>query len=89
MTKLNLELEQGNAKLSEMKRDLKRIRTWSEIFDDSDMAVKKMIASYIIKRINVYAGYKLDIELNMNVQQFLNGLDSIQGKTAAATDIAS
>lgn len=40
------------------------------------MEVKKVITSCIIKRVNVYAGYKLDIELNMNVQQFLNGLDN-------------
>lgn len=73
LTELNVELEQGNAKLSAMQKDLKRIHTWSEIFDDSDMSVKKMITSYIIKRVNVYAGYKLDIGLNMNVQQFVDG----------------
>lgn len=42
-----------------------------------------MITNYIIKRVNVFEGYKLDIELNLNVQQFLNGLDS------TAEDMAS
>jgi len=89
LTELMTEMEKGTQKEKEMKNDLKRIRSWSEIFDSSDMAVKKMIASYIIKRVNVFSGYKLDIELNMSVQQFLNGLDNIEGKTAAATEIAS
>ena len=80
---LNAELERGNAKADEMKTELSRIHTWSEIFDDSDMEVKKMIANYIIKRVNVFKSYKLDIELNLNVQQFLNGLDSVADRAAS------
>ncbi len=47
------------------------------IFDKSEMPVKKMIAGYIIKRIDVYADYQLHIELNMTIEQFDLGLDSI------------
>jgi len=75
LTALMAELDQGSAKESEMKAELQRIRTWAEIFDSSEMDVKKMIANYIIKRVNVYEGYELDIELNMNIQQYLTGLD--------------
>ena len=83
LTVLTVELERGNEKAEEMKNELSRIRTWSEIFDDSDIEVKKMIANYIIKRVNVFEGYKLDIELNLNVQQFLNGLDSVADRAAS------
>lgn len=75
LTTLTAELEQDNETMEEMKSELSRIRAWSEIFDDSDMEVKKMIANYIIKWVNVSKGYELDIELNLNIQQFLNGLD--------------
>ena len=75
LTALMAELDQGSAKESEMKAELQRIRTWAEIFDSSEMDVKKMIANYIINRVNVYEGYELDIELNMNIQQYLTGLD--------------
>jgi DNA invertase Pin-like site-specific DNA recombinase len=77
LTDLTTQLDCGNARADEMKTELSRIRTWSDIFDNSSMEVKKMIANYIIKRVNVFRGYKLDIELNLNVQQFLNGLDCI------------
>ena len=30
-----------------------------------------------MRSMGLFKGYKLDIELNLNVQQFLNGLDSI------------
>ncbi len=51
------------------------------------MEVKKMITSYIIKRVNVFKDYKLDIELNLDIQQFLNGIDSITEEKA--TTVAS
>ena len=47
------------------------------------MEVKKMISNYIIKRVNVSEGYKLDIELNLNIQQFLNGLECIAEQNAS------
>lgn len=77
LTELLAQQDEGNAKEAEMKAELRRIRTWREIFDTSEMDVKKMIANYIIKRVNVYAGYELDIVLNMNIQQYMSGLDSI------------
>ncbi|MGN6711220.1 MAG: hypothetical protein ACTHKA_06300 [Anaerocolumna jejuensis] len=42
-----------------------------------------MITNYIIKRVNVFKDYKLDIELNLNVQQFLNGLDCVAEHAAS------
>lgn len=54
LTDLISELEQGNERADNMKTELQRIRTWSEIFDESDIEVKKMIAAYIIRQVNVF-----------------------------------
>ena len=89
LTSLTAELERGNAKEVEMKAEIQRIRTWSEIFDDSDLEVKKMIANYIIKRVNVFKGYKLDVELNINIQQYLDGLDSVNSDKELSSVAAS
>jgi site-specific DNA recombinase len=75
LSELMCELEKGSEQVDVLKSELTRIKKWSEIFDDSDMEVKKMIASYIIKRLHVRKNYKLDIELNMTIDQFLNGLN--------------
>lgn len=82
LARLMAELERSNEKIAEMKIELSRIRTWSEIFDESDMEVKKMVTSHIIKRVNVFKDYKLDIVLNLDIQQFLNGIDSITEETS-------
>lgn len=77
VTELTLQLEQKNAIIADMKTEYDRIASWSEIFDQSDMAVKKMICSYIIERVVVHRGYELEVKLNINVEQFLNGIDSV------------
>lgn len=80
VTELTLELENENSRVAEMQAEFDRIATWSEIFDSSDIATKKMICGYIIKRVTVYRDYKLDVEFNITVKQFLNGIDSVEPK---------
>ena len=72
---LTAEMETDEKRISKIKSDYKNLIRWSEIFDNSDMATKKMIAGYIIHRVYVYSGYRLYIEFNMNIEQFLGGLD--------------
>lgn len=78
VTELTLELENENSKMSEMQAEFDRIASWSEIFDSSDIATKKMICGYIIKKVRVYRDYRLSVEFNINVEQFLNGVDSVE-----------
>ena len=50
-----------------------QFKTWASEFDDSSFETKKMIASQLIKRVEVSKGYRLNIELNITYQQFLEG----------------
>lgn len=45
---LSTEVERSNSRTEEIRRDYRNIMRWSEMFDSSDMAVKKMIARYLI-----------------------------------------
>ena len=78
ITALTAELEDENSKIDEMKAEFNRIVSWSKIFDESPMEVKKMICGDIIKKIFVQRDYKVRIEFNINVEQFLNGVDTIR-----------
>ena len=75
LTELNKELEESNQRLKAIQADFHRMMEWSEVFDQSEMQVKKMIAGYIIKRIDVFEDYRLHIEFNMNFAQFNLGMD--------------
>lgn len=75
ITALTTELEEGNMKAEEMQKEFEKIISWSEIFDESDMEIKKMICGYVIKKITVRRDYELKVEFNITVEQFLNGID--------------
>ena len=78
ITKLTAELNDGNSKIEEMKAEFNRIVSWSKIFDESPMEVKKMICGYIINKVTVYQDYNIQIEFSISVEQFLNGIDSLE-----------
>ena len=72
---LNAQMEQSNDQVSEIRKNYQTVLKWSEMFDSSDMAVKKMIAGYLIKKVEVYSEYRLHIEFNINFSQFELGLE--------------
>ena len=75
LTALNEEMVESESKCDRIRADYHRILQWAEMFDSSDMEVKKMIAGYIIKRVDVHSDYRLHIEFNMNFAQFELGLE--------------
>lgn len=74
---LSTEVESNQSRVAEMQTEFDRIMSWSQIFDKSDMATKKMICGYIIKRVTVYKDYQIDVEFNITIEQFLQGIDSV------------
>lgn len=72
---LNAELPEYIRRETEIRKECQDICKWSELFDSSDMAVKKMVASYLIKRIYVYSDYQLRVEFNIDFDQFELGLE--------------
>lgn len=75
VSELSSEVEKNSNRAEEIRKDYQRILKWSELFDDSDIATKKMVAGYLIKRIDVYTDYRLHIEFNINFAQFELGLE--------------
>lgn len=88
ITQLTAELNDGNSKIEEMKAEFNQIVSWSKIFDDSPMEVKKMICGYIIKKVSVCKDYDIKIEFNINVEQFLNGIDGVSECDTSELSIA-
>ena len=62
--------------LAEIKNQYSKALNWSEIFDDADIETKKMIVSYLIKKVSVSRGYDADIEVNIDIEQFSIGMDN-------------
>lgn len=78
LTALNQEYANGQSRLKAIEENYTRILKWSDVFDESPLEVKKMIASMIINRVYVYENYRLEFEFNIDFEQFELGLDKKQ-----------
>ena len=54
------------------------IISWLSVYDSASIEAKKMIVNSMIKRIDVYRNYDLNIELNMNIRQFFLGMEETE-----------
>ena len=51
--------------------------SWAELYDEASFEKKKMIVNCLIKRVEVFRGYKLKVEFNIDFEQFMVGIDSV------------
>lgn len=45
---------------------------WADVYDSATMETKKMIAAQLIKRVEIFEGYKFKVELAITAKQFLD-----------------
>ncbi len=50
---------------------------WAYLYDNADIAAKKMIVSRIIDRVDMYRDYEIRITLNISIEQFLNTIELV------------
>lgn len=50
--------------------------SWAELYDKAGTETKKMIVNSLIRRVNVYRGYHLELEFSFDLRQFFLGLDA-------------
>ena len=80
--KLCMEAESSVADSEQLLREVTAsfdtLVSWAELYETASFEKKKMIVNCLIRRVDVYRGYKLHIDFNFDYQQFLNGLDCIE-----------
>lgn len=64
------ELENISQRNAKMRQEYADILSWSEIYEYSEIEVKKMIVCQLIKAIRVSRDYTLEIELSIACEQF-------------------
>ena len=61
------EVESSENLIKDLNTQYDEIISWSSLYDSASIEAKKMIVNSMIKRIDVYRNYDLNIELNMNM----------------------
>jgi hypothetical protein len=63
------ELEDSKALLGSIRKQYENLETWSAVFSDSAIEVKKMIVSQIVSAVRVSRDYRIDIDFNISFEQ--------------------
>ena len=61
--------------IKDLNEQYDEIISWSSLYDSASIEAKKMIVNSMIKRVDVYRDYELNVELNMNIRQFFLGME--------------
>ena len=75
LTEAENDYDQGISMMASLASQYDQILSWSEIYDAANIEAKKMIVGCLIRRIEVFKGYKLHIDFNIDFSQFNTGLD--------------
>ena len=78
--KAEAEVQDTEAMLKQLREQYDEIISFAELYDSASIEARKMIVNCLIKRVEVGRGYKLNIEFNLHISQFLGCLD--QGSVA-------
>ena len=80
----NLQIEQISNEMEGKKNSMEMIKptyerftNWAAEFDLCSLERKKMIVSQLVSRIEISKGYKINVELNMDYEQFCEGFDVV------------
>ena len=64
------ELKNRQEHMADIQAQYKELINWADIFQNSTKGTKKMIAAYLIDRVDVRRGYEVDIKFNVVYEQF-------------------
>ena len=67
----------GESVLKNLSNSFDKLISWVELYDEASFEKKKMIVNCLIKRVEVFRGYKLKIEFNIDFEQFMVGIDKV------------
>ena len=70
-----VDIQRGEETRKRLSERYDEIVSWSELYDGATIEQKKMIVNSMITRIDVFSGYKLNVEFAFDISQFFEGID--------------
>ena len=74
LNRLQSELNESDSLFEKAKKEQIRIRSWSEIFDESSIETQKMVAASLIREVRITRGYQMEIDFNISVKEFVDSI---------------
>lgn len=73
--KAEADIRDTEAMLERLRTQYDEIVSYAALYDSASIEAKKIIVNTLIKRVEVGRGYKLNIEFNLHISQFLGCID--------------
>ena len=70
------DLKNTQAEKKRLSREVDTLISCADLYDSAPIEAKKMIVNNLIRRVDVYRDYKLHVEFNFSLEQYLSGIDS-------------
>lgn len=77
ISNVEAEIENSQSILDEITHQYDELISWADLYDTASFESKKMIVNCLIKRVEVFQDYRLNVEFNFDLSQFAYGLDHI------------
>jgi hypothetical protein len=68
--RLTAQIQDGERMKDSLTQQFDDMKTWADIYDECDMASKKMILAKIMKAVKVKRDYEIEIDFTMNFEKF-------------------
>jgi DNA invertase Pin-like site-specific DNA recombinase len=73
IAKYEKELEDSSEAYREVQNNLKKLMSWTDLYQNSSMASKRMIMARLIKAVRVRRNYEIEIDFNIAYEQYCMG----------------
>ena len=70
------ELEKTTELMEEVAKQYEELISFSDLYDSASFEAKKMIVNQLIRRVDVYRGYQLNITFNFDLTPYIEGDDA-------------
>lgn len=69
------DLKNTQEEMSRRSHEVDTLISYADLYDSASIEAKKMIINCLIRRVDVYRGYRLKVEFNFSLEQYLSGID--------------
>lgn len=70
------ELEKTTELMEEVAKQYEELISYADLYDHATFEAKKMIVNQLIRRVDVYRGYQLNITFNFDLTPYIEGDDA-------------
>ena len=70
------ELEKTTELMEEVEKQYEELISFSDLYDSASFEAKKMIVNQLIRRVDVYRGYQLNITFNFDLTPYIERDDA-------------